>query len=503
MTTEVSLLDSSLPTQITPSAKPAVLNVSRRRLRVCHECDLLLALPRLKNGEKAECPRCQHTLVRRRTNPAERSLALALATLITLLLSVAFPFLSFNISGIGNGIALTDTASALISLHYPLVALSVLLTVIVLPCLYLCSLVWLSLGMTRHQLLPRSRRIARTLGYMTPWMMADVFVIGTLVSLIKIIGMADIELGLSFWTFCAYALLLLLTTQSVDRDWLWQHLDPEPKAPADVQLGYSASLQGLAGCNICGLVNRVTDTDHGLVNHAVNSLETDPAQKTTKPRCVRCDEPLHPYRGVNNQATLALLFASMLMYLPANLYPIMVTTSLGDTQGATILGGVLLFFKSGDWPIALIILTASVIVPVCKMLALLWLCYIVRQSKPRLSPLNRNRLYRITEFIGRWSMVDVFVVAILVALIRNGSLMSIEPGAAALSFTAVVILTMIAAMLFDPRSIWIHTAPEPAATSVPDRHLTNTNAIAEQTMADNPLSSPSLISPTSKEPPHV
>lgn len=441
------MVDSSLPTQITPSAHRSPLKVSRRRLRVCHECDLILALPRLKNGEKAVCPRCEHTLVRRRTNPAERSLALALATLVALLLSVTFPFLSFNISGIGNGIGLTDTASALMGLHYPLIALSVLLTVIILPCLYLCSLVWLCFGMTRGKLLPRSRRIARTLGYMTPWMMADVFVIGTLVSLIKIIGMAEIELGLSFWTLCAYAALLLLTTQSVDRDWLWQHLDPEPKAPSPVQLGFSAALQGLAGCNICGLVNRVSESG--------------------KSRCVRCDEHLHPYRGVNNQPTLALLFASMLMYLPANLYPIMATTSLGDTQASTIIGGVLLFFQSGDWPIAIIILTASVIVPVCKMLALLWLCYIVRQPSSVLSPLNRNRLYRITEFIGRWSMVDVFVVAILVALIRNGSLMSVEPGAAALSFTVVVILTMLAAILFDPRSIWLHTAPDHTHTLSP------------------------------------
>ena len=490
MTTEVSLLDSSLPTQITPSAQQQALHVSRRRLRVCHECDLVLALPRLKNGEKAECPRCEHTLVRRRTNPAERSLALALATLVALALSVAFPFLSFKISGIGNGSALTDTASALMGLHYPLVALSVLLTVIVLPCIYLCSLVCLSVGITQHQLLPRSRRIARTLGYMTPWMMADVFVIGTLVSLIKIIGMADIELGLSFWTFCAYALLLLLTTQSVDRDWLWQYLDPEPKAPPHAQLGYSASLQGLAGCNTCGLVNQLPVPEvEPLVQHVANQT-TDGAKpasnKPLKPRCVRCDEPLHPYHGVNNQATMALLFASMLMYLPANLYPIMITTSLGDTQASTILGGIRLFFQSGDWPIAIIILTASVVVPVCKMLALLWLCYIVRQPKSVLSPLNRNRLYRITEFIGRWSMVDVFVVAILVALIRNGSLMSIEPGAAALSFTAVVILTMIAAMLFDPRSIWLHTAPPPP----------------EQAMTHHSASSPTPLS-TSKEQPHV
>lgn len=423
--------------------------VSRRRLRVCAECDLLLALPPLKNGEKAECPRCQHTLVRRHSNPAERSLALAVATLITLALSVAFPFLSFNVSGIGNRIELTETASTLIGLHQPLVALCVLLTVIILPAVYLLSLLWLCVGITRGQPLPKSQQIARTLGYVTPWMMADVFVIGTLVSLIKIIGIADIELGMSFWTFCTYAILLLLTTQSVDRDWLWLYLDSEPKAPANVQLGESASTQGLTGCHTCGLVNRLSES----------------ISSKGRCRCRRCDEPLHPYKGVNNQATLALLAAAVVMYFPANLYPIMITTSLGDTQPSTILGGVLLFFKHGDWPIAVIILTASILVPVSKMLALLWLCYIVRQPSSTLSQLSRVRLYRITEFIGRWSMVDVFVVAILVALIRNGSLMSVEPGAGALSFTTVVVLTMLAAIMFDPRGIWQPAVPNlPALT---------------------------------------
>ncbi|WP_243454128.1 paraquat-inducible protein A [Oceanisphaera pacifica] len=415
--------------------------VSRRRLRVCSECDLLLALPPLKTGEKAECPRCKHTLVRRQSNPAERSLALAVATLIALALSVAFPFLSFNISGIGNRIELTETASTLISLHQPLVALSVLLTVIILPTVYLLSLLWLCIGITRGKPLPNSQLIARTLGYVTPWMMADVFVIGTLVSLIKIVGMADIELGLSFWTFCTYALLLLLTTQSIDRDWLWLALNSAPKAPNSVQIGQSASAQGLAGCHTCGLVNRLSEATCTVRKHPY--------------RCLRCNEPLHPFNTINNQTTLALLAAAAIMYFPANLYPIMITTSLGDSQASTILGGVLLFFKNGDWPIAIIILTASIIVPVSKMLALLWLCYIVKQPASALSPLARVRLYRITEFIGRWSMVDVFVVAILVALIRNGSLMSVEPGAGALSFTVVVVLTMLAAIMFDPRAIWL------------------------------------------------
>ncbi|PSJ48223.1 paraquat-inducible protein A [Zobellella endophytica] len=414
--------------------------VSRRRLRACHECDLLVALPPLHPGEKAECPRCGNTLTRRHANPAERSLALAIATLITLGLSVTFPFISFEISGIGNRIELTETASTLIGLHQPLVALCVLLTVIVLPAVYLCCVAWLCLGVLLRRPLPRSRQIARTLRHVTPWMMADVFVIGTLVSLIKVMGMAHIELGLSFWTFCAYALLLLFTTQSVDTDWLWFSLEREPMAPEGVRTGRTAASQGLVGCHTCGLVN--------------------PLPTGAGERCRRCHEPLHAASGFSSQATLALLAAALLMYIPANFYPIMITTSLGSSVPSTIMEGVLLFIHHGDWPIAFIIFTASVVVPVSKMLALLWLCHVVGHDRQALSRNARIRLYRITEFVGRWSMVDVFVVAILVALIRNGSLLSIEPGAGALAFAAVVVLTMLAAMLFDPRSIWAGAEPD-------------------------------------------
>ena len=450
-------MTSPLPTQeliddihADPAASADSSSVSRRRLRVCHECDLLLALPPLKTGEKAICPRCNNTLVRRQAGAAERSLALAIATLIMLGLSLSFPFLGFSLQGFSNGIELSETVSSLVGFQQSLVALIILLTVLVLPLLYLSALSWLCVGIIRGQPLPKSPLLARTLNYVTPWMMADVFVIGTLVSTIKIVGMAEVELGLSFWTVCGYALLLLFTSQSVDRDWLWQALDAKPMAPTGGQLGQAAAAQGLTGCNTCGLVNSITAGG----------------------RCERCDEPLHPYQGVNTQTTLALLGAAMLMYIPANLYPIMITTSLGSTEPATILGGVLMFFQSGDWPIALIILIASIVVPVGKMLSLLWLCFVVqRQQQQHISRLNRNRLYRITEFIGRWSMVDVFVVAIMVALIHSGDLISIAPGSAALAFTLVVILTMLSAMMFDPRSIWQANASSSDPSTAPSVQL--------------------------------
>ncbi|MBP5980118.1 MAG: paraquat-inducible protein A [Halomonas sp.] len=426
---------------------PPETRVQRRRLRACHECDWVSALPPLGSGEKASCPRCSHVLVKRHRYPAQRSMALAIAALVALIVAVSFPFVSFNVSGVGNRIELAQTATTLIAFHQPVVAIIVIMTIAVLPAVYLLSVIWLQFGLLHGKPLAFSRDVARSLAHLTPWMMADVFIIGALVSLIKVAGLADIELGISFWAFCVFAVLLLMTTQSIDADWMWFSLEGEPLAPEGTQTGMTAASQSLTGCPTCGLINTFS-TGH-------------------KSRCIRCHEKLHHRLPFSLQRTWALLGAATIMYIPANVYPIMTTTSLGHSGSSTIIGGVVQLMQMGSWPVAAVIFIASVIVPVGKLLALSWLCIAVQRSG-RPNTISRTKLYRITEFIGRWSMVDVFVVAILVALIRAGSLMSINPGPAALAFASVVVLTMLAAMTFDPRLIW--DAPETKASASDNRH---------------------------------
>lgn len=363
-----------------------------------------------------------------------------MAALIALILSVPFPFASFEARGVGNRIQVTETASSLIDFNEPMVGILVFLTILVLPACYLLAVIWLQIGLLRRDPLPRSRAIARGLAYMVPWMMADVFVIGALVSLIKIAGIADIHLGLSFWSFCGFALLLLMANQSLDRDWMWFSLAGEPSAPAGARPGEEAAPQALTGCHICGLVNRIDSEERG--------------------RCRRCGEHLHARAPHSLQRTWALLFAATVLYIPANTLPIMNTSNLGDATSSTIIEGVRTFLEAGDIPIALVVFTASLVIPISKILVLAWLCLKAGQGAHELTRLQRVRFYRLTEFIGRWSMVDVFVVAILVALIRTGALMSVTPGPAALAFASVVVLTMLAAMSFDPRLLWDRASNE-------------------------------------------
>jgi paraquat-inducible protein A len=169
--------------------------------------------------------------------------------------------------------------------------------------------------------------------------------------------------------------------------------------------------------------------------------------------CPRCGSGLHLRKTNSLQRTLALLITASLLYIPANLYPIMHTDQLGKTEDSTILGGVVLLINLGSVPIAAVIFIASVMVPLGKLIALYYLVYTVHIGR-RKHQREHSVMYRITELIGKWSMIDVFVVAILVALVHLGGLLVIRPGIAAISFAGVVIVTIIAAESFDPRLMW-------------------------------------------------
>lgn len=194
--------------------------------------------------------------------------------------------------------------------------------------------------------------------------------------------------------------------------------------------GMTAREQGYTVCTGC---------------HALATLD--------KQVCTVCNKALSVEEVGGIQTTLAWLITSIVLYLPANLLPIMRTRVLGQDTESTILGGVVTLWEHGSYPIALVIFIASVVVPLGKIFALSWLCYSV-QSASHVGLVAKTKMYRATEIIGRWSMIDVFVVVVLVALIRLGNIMSIYPGFAAIAFGGMVITTMLAAMSFDPKLLW-------------------------------------------------
>lgn len=206
--------------------------------------------------------------------------------------------------------------------------------------------------------------------------------------------------------------------------------------------------QGLANCHVCGKVTP-------LAAH----------------RCPRCGTSLHLRKPASLQRTVALLIAASALYLPANLLPVMTISELGDVMASTILEGMVEFWQREAYPIAIVIFVASIMIPIIKIVALVWLCA-AATGKVHPSPRILGRIYWFTELLGRWSMVDIFVVSILVALVQFGAYMTVTPGPGALAFAGVVVLTMFAAMSFDPRLLWdrlevLKSAETPQPT--PDR----------------------------------
>ena len=169
--------------------------------------------------------------------------------------------------------------------------------------------------------------------------------------------------------------------------------------------------------------------------------------------CPRCGSTLHQRKPNSLKRTWALVLAAVIFYIPANLLPVTVVISFGKAQADTIMSGVIYFVATGMWPIALVIFVASILVPMLKLSILIFLLRSVRR-KSAWRPKDRTRLYRITEAVGRWSMVDIYVVTILVALVNLGNLATIKAGPGAGFFAAVVVITILAAMSFDPRLIW-------------------------------------------------
>ncbi len=195
-----------------------------------------------------------------------------------------------------------------------------------------------------------------------------------------------------------------------------------------------AAAAGIVTCDECGLTSRA-------------------ATATAPGHCPRCGEALEWRRERALQRTAALLLAAAILYVPANLLPVLDTTALGSQQDDTILSGVVFLYQSGSWPLAIIVFIASIVIPIGKIVALAVVLVAVQRRSTR-DPRRHTRLYRLVEIIGRWSMLDVFVDTFVVALVQLSPLMSVRPGPGVVYFMAVVVLTMLAARSFDSRLIW-------------------------------------------------
>ena len=395
---------------------------------LCSQCDLLVALPPLAHGHKAACPRCGHTLTTRWDVPRQRPLAYSVVALFMLTLANLFPFVYMKVAGVTSEVTLMEIPRVMFSEDYASLGTFFLLFVQFVPAFCLVTVILLVNQVPLPD--PLKRRLARIFFTLKNWGMAEIFLAGVLVSFVKLMAYGDIGVGSSFIPWCLFCILHLRAFQCVDKRWLWDDIAPAPALAQPLHVGVPGIRQGLRSCACCTAV-----------------LPVDQAV------CPRCHSHGHARRRNSIQLTMALLVTSILLYLPANILPIMITDLLGDKMPSTILAGVILLWSEGSYPVALVIFIASIMVPTLKMIAIAWLCWDAKGHGRRDSE-RMHLIYEVVEFVGRWSMIDVFVIAVLSALVRMGGLMNIYPAMGALMFALVVIMTMIAAMTFDPRLLW-------------------------------------------------
>ena len=410
---------------------------SDSELVLCRYCDLLQQLPELQPGQEAHCSQCGHQLDSRHPQPILRPVLFASSALFMLVLTNLFPFISMRAAGTQQQMSFLDTSSVLFAVHHPALAVLVWLFIQAIPAFCMLAVIYLKLGMIWR--LPARMWMARVLFMLKPWSMVDIFLIGLLVSFVKLASHGDLALGLSFWAFCLFCLLHLRTFQVIDRREMWARIAPNPKPLLQATPGLSGKSQQLKVCGCCT----------ALV-------------PWSQKQCSRCGDRVHGRLPSSIQKTLALATTAAILYLPANIYPIMITVSMGQETHSTILSGIRLLWQDGAYPVAVIIALASVVIPVVKILVLYWLCFLVMQGQS-LRQRGSTLVFRWVDWIGRWSMVDVLVVAILAALVRFELLMSVYPGPAAFTFAAVVIITMLAALSFDPRLLWDATLNKPSS----------------------------------------
>lgn len=399
----------------------------------CHHCDQLVSIPELKHGEHAYCPNC-HTLLSRTIDYRnQKVIALSISSLILLFSALLYPFISFSNQGLSQTISLLDAAKILFYQDNFFVAALIDATIIGLPFILLALFIPLHAGALR--LLPKkvSRFCLKTIFYLKPWVMSEIFLIGVLISMIKIMAMAEITFGLSFWAFSGFVICYSLTLYYFDSNTLWQQIADQDKVIINDALIQRAKEQNLSACHVCQLL-------------------------TSEPVCPRCKTKTNIRNSGHIQWVLAFSFTSLICYIPANFFPIMHTWVFSIDEPSTILQGVFTLWQIGSYPIAIIIFIASICIPVGKLIILFWLCYLV-SIKPPISRQQASKAYLLIELIGKWSMIDVFVVVILVSLVQLGILMSITIGVGAIFFAIMVITSMIAAQLFDPRLIWDKKRP--------------------------------------------
>jgi len=396
------------------------------QLRECPGCGLFQTVPTLMPGMTAQCARCPTTLRRASSHRLDQIIALTVAAFVLLVVMCTTTLMSVETAGIKRTADLFSGPQELVRRNMAALGAVVVFVTVLAPLGRLVGTLYVLIRLHERTPPRHLRRVFALAERLRPWSMIEVFVFGVFVAYVKLGDLVTIGLMTGVYALLALTFVLVWMDSALDREAVWERLYRGNLS------GGSDGSEDAVGCETCGLVSVPRPHD---------------------PRCPRCASALHERKPNSVARTWALVIAAAILYIPANYYPVLSVVQLGAGQPSTILGGVEELVTARQYPLALLVFFASIAVPMLKLVGLSLMLVTIQTGRAGWLR-DRTRLYHIVRFIGRWSMIDIFMESLLGALVAFGSVITIEPGVGALAFCGVVILTMFAAETFDPRLMW-------------------------------------------------
>ena len=388
------------------------------------------------------CPRCGTRLHREKKHSLQKSLALAVTGLLLFLPANFYPLLTFDVLGTDASASLYVSTLSMFAQGQNFVGVIVFLTGFVLPLVTLSLLFWVSTALVLGWKARWVPDFLRWYQHLTEWAMTDVYMIGIFITIIKMGHMAEIEYNTGFFCFVGLVIITVAAQTAVDKHLFWKMIEGDSEDPEEEKkffISTAATTGKEAGLVLC-------HTCHKTMPEAELAGEKHP-------HCPRCGEAMHLRKQGSINRSWALVLTAAILSVPANVLPIMEVEYFGNPDASTIMDGIIYFFQEGSYGIGAVILTASILVPMFKIFGM---ALILLSIQFNWASWLRHKaiMFRFIEFIGRWSMLDIFVIALLCTLVQFGYLSTINTAPAALYFTCVVLCTMFAAISFDPRLLW-------------------------------------------------
>jgi paraquat-inducible protein A len=406
---------------------------TQAELKECPGCGLFQVVPALERGTSARCARCPTTLHRFSAHSLDHSIALNIGALVLLIIMCATTLMNVQTAGIRHSADLFSGPVELVHRGMASLAVVVVFVTVVAPFGRLLCTLYVLIRLREATPPGHLRRAFRVAEQLRPWSMIEVFVFGVFVAYVKLGDVVQIGLGNGILALLAVTFVIIWADGGINHQAIWDRLKREDATegavPAEPHLHVPT---GSVGCEACGLVS---------------------VPRPDNPHCPCCDAPLHARKPDSVSRTWALVIAAAVLYVPANYYPVLTVMQLGAGSPSTIVGGIREMVSSRMYPLAALVFFASVAVPMLKLIGLS-IMLVATQTGRSGWLRDRTRLYHVVRWIGRWSMIDIFMESLLGALVRFGTVITIEPGIGAVAFCGVVILTIFAAETFDPRLMW-------------------------------------------------